>query len=87
VHLDVWVAVSRRRIFYPWTSLPAPFISAERLSEHTVENEARDFFWGKNSECAFSVTVVELLFHGDDLSQILPTVSSVTERVCSKQKF
>jgi hypothetical protein len=29
VHLGVWVAISRRCIVGPWTSLPAPFISAQ----------------------------------------------------------
>jgi hypothetical protein len=36
VHLGVWVAISRRRIVGPWTSLPTAFISAQRLSELTV---------------------------------------------------
>jgi hypothetical protein len=26
VHVGVWVAISRRRIVGPWTSLPTPFI-------------------------------------------------------------
>jgi hypothetical protein len=36
VHLGVWVAIARRHIVGPLTSLPAPFVSAERLSERTV---------------------------------------------------
>jgi hypothetical protein len=37
VHLGVWVAISRRRTVGPWISLPAPFISALRLSERRSE--------------------------------------------------
>jgi hypothetical protein len=33
VHLGVCIAVSRRRIVGPWTSLPTPFISAQQLSK------------------------------------------------------
>jgi hypothetical protein len=36
VHLGAWVAISRRRIVGPLTSLPTPFISAQRLSERSV---------------------------------------------------
>jgi hypothetical protein len=35
VHLEVWVAISIRRMVGPWTSLPTPFISAQRLSERS----------------------------------------------------
>jgi hypothetical protein len=33
VHLGVWVAIYRRRTVGTWTSLPTPFISAQRLYE------------------------------------------------------
>jgi hypothetical protein len=33
VHLGVWVAISRRGIFGPCTSLPTTFLFAQRLSE------------------------------------------------------
>jgi hypothetical protein len=37
VHLGVRVAISRRRIVGPWTSLPTTFISAQLLSERTIQ--------------------------------------------------
>jgi hypothetical protein len=37
VHLGEWVAISRRRIVGPWTSLPTPFISEQRFSERNLQ--------------------------------------------------